>query len=158
MHTSPPSVKEIPRRRITVTSSVNETSTDQLGIWWWLGGGGGGGVTPPVRRFLDPVSQNYFLTTFYLGSFSTNIQREFWIFYRGPGFLPWHVLAPSPLPPPPVVSLLNLYVCRRSSLLTGEWGRGWGRSQIIRRRENLVLYESFNTLFVRGAYVKWVCK
>jgi hypothetical protein len=50
-------------------------------------------------------------------------------------------------PPASILSLfLSLPVCRRSSLLTGEGGRGWGRSQIIRRRESLVLYKSFNTL------------
>ncbi len=49
----------------------------------------------------------------------------------------------SPNPSPPVGKLfpfLSLPVCRR--LLPGEWGEGvgcWGRSQIIRRRESLVL-------------------
>jgi hypothetical protein len=39
----------IARRRITVTSSFYETSTDQLGntLWWW----GGGGVTARPRPF-----------------------------------------------------------------------------------------------------------
>ncbi len=32
-------------------------------------------------------------------------------------------------------------------------GGGWGRSQIIRRRESLVLYKSFNTLFCRLCFV-----
>jgi hypothetical protein len=31
-------------------------------------------------------------------------------------------------------------------LTEGRGGRGWGRRQIKRRRENLVLYKSFNTL------------
>jgi hypothetical protein len=51
---------------------------------------------------------------------------------------------PYPLSPYP----LSLSVCRRSSLLTAEEGEGgWGRSHIIRRRESLVPYKSFNTLW-----------
>ncbi len=34
---------------------------------------------------------------------------------------------------------------KRDNLLTGEGGTVWGRSQVIRRRESLVLYKSFNT-------------
>jgi hypothetical protein len=40
-------MKETPMRRITVTSSLNEIFTDQLGNGGG-GGGGGGGVTPPA--------------------------------------------------------------------------------------------------------------
>jgi hypothetical protein len=56
-------------------------------------------------------------------------------------------LLPRPLPPSLGISKLSLLfslpVCRRSSLLMGE-----GRNQIIRRRESLVFYESFNTLSI----------
>ncbi len=60
-------------------------------------------------------------------------------------------LAPPPPPPNlPSATCLSfcLPVCLRSSLLTGmgEMGRGWERSQIIRRRISLVLCKSFNTL------------
>ncbi len=60
-----------------------------------------------------------------------------------------HDLAPSPQTPPSPVSKLSLFfglpVCRRSSFLTGEEVRRWGRSQIIRqRRESLLIYKSFN--------------
>ncbi len=60
---------------------------------------------------------------------TSRYSREYWMIYRGPGFLD---LDP-PTPPPPfprqqVVSLLSLPVCRRSSLLTGEGGMGRGRS------------------------------
>jgi hypothetical protein len=62
-------------------------------------------------------------------------------------FSPSYDLAPPP-PPYPLTSqkfvpLSQSPVCRRSSLLTGEGGR----SQIKRRRESLVLYKSFNTLW-----------
>ncbi len=53
---------------------------------------------------------------------------------------------PKTPPPSPVSQLsffLSLLVPRRSSLLTG---RGVGRDQIIRRREYLVRYKSFDTL------------
>ncbi len=59
-------------------------------------------------------------------------------------------------PPPPLpsasysVSLAQSSLGRRSILLTGEGrGGGCGRSQIIRRRESLVLYNSFNTLWCK---------
>jgi hypothetical protein len=55
-------------------------------------------------------------------------------------------------PPPlfsPVSLFLSLPVCRRSSLLMGDGGWGWGRTQILRRRQSLVLYKSFNTLLLR---------
>ncbi len=57
---------------------------------------------------------------------------------------------PPPSFPSPVSKLslfLSLPVCRRSSELTGEGEiGGWGMSQIIRPRESLALYKSFNTL------------
>jgi hypothetical protein len=78
--------------------------------------------------------------------------------YRGPGFLAvvWFGSSPIPLPPSPISTLsifLSLPVCRRSRFLTRE-GRGWGRSQIIRWGESLVLYKSFNTLCLFGAFRK----
>ncbi len=45
---------------------------------------------------------------------------------------------------------LSRSVCRRSSLLTRERGRGWGRSQIIRRRESLLhcsIHSGFSSSF-----------
>ncbi len=62
-----------------------------------------------------------------------------------------------------VVILLSLPVCRRSSFLRGVGaGKRWRRSQIIRPRESLVFYESFNTLwsmisgrFTRGRSERW---
>jgi hypothetical protein len=66
---------------------------------------------------------------------------------------------PSPPPTPSLVSMflfLSFRVCRRPSLLTGEGWRGWRRSQIIRRRENLVFYKSFKTEYV-DRYKKKPC-
>jgi hypothetical protein len=49
-----------PRRRITVTSSLNEISTDQLGniLWWW----GEEDISPPTRHhpFLKKASGQIF--------------------------------------------------------------------------------------------------
>jgi hypothetical protein len=60
-------------------------------------------------------------------------------------------LLPHPLPVNKLPLFHSLSVCRRSSLLTGEGGTGCGRrrSQVIRRRENLVLY---NPLKI------WICE
>ncbi len=68
---------------------------------------------------------------------------------RGPGFLAVAWFGSSPTPSPPISNLslfLSLSVCRWPSLLI--WGRrrGWGRSQIMRRRVSGVLYKSFSTL------------
>ncbi len=69
------------------------------------------------------------------------------LFIDDQAFSPSYDLAPpSPTPVSKLSLFLSLPVCRRSSLLTGEGGRGWERSQIIRRRESLVIYKSFNTL------------
>ncbi len=78
-------------------------------------------------------------------------QREYWMIYRGPGFLSIVWFCSSHVPPPSPASKLSLFLrlpgCCRSSLLTGEGGTGGPvKSQIIRRRECLVLYKSFNTL------------
>jgi hypothetical protein len=36
---------------------------------------------------------------------------------------------------------------KRDNMLTGKGGRGWARSRITRSQENLVLYQTFNTLW-----------
>jgi hypothetical protein len=42
----------------------------------------------------------------------------------------------------------------RSSALTREWGRGWGRSQIIGLRESLALCNSFSTLWSEAIFTE----
>ncbi len=51
---------------------------------------------------------------------------------------------PFPLHPLPSVSSTGESVTRRKT------GRGWGRSQIIRRRESLVLYKSLDTYWLQA--------
>jgi hypothetical protein len=62
-------------------------------------------------------------------------------------FLPSYDLATPPPLPQSTVSKLSLFlnrpVCHRSSLLTGDGGK----RQILGRRESLVLYKSFCTLW-----------
>ncbi len=78
--------------------------------------------------------------------------REYWMIYRRPGFIAVYDFFdphPTTLPPAPVSKLERRHtgsLRKRDNLLTGEGGRGWGRSQIIRQRESLVLYKSFNIL------------
>ncbi len=59
------------------------------------------------------------------------------------------LLLSHPLLSPSAVSKLNRRhagrLRKRDNLLTGERGRGWGRSQIIQRRDCPVLSLSFNT-------------
>jgi hypothetical protein len=70
-------------------------------------------------------------------------------------------LLAHPLPPPSPMNKLSLFlslpVYRRSSLLTGgrEW---WARSQIIRPRESLAVYKSFNTFCSTATAWMWANK
>ncbi len=77
--------------------------------------------------------------------------REYWMIYRGPGFLAgvWFRSSPTPSPPLPSVSSTGdpEEDWEREKTCWRERSEEWGRSQIIRRRENLVFYESFNTLW-----------
>jgi hypothetical protein len=72
--------------------------------------------------------------------------------YRGPGF-PVGVQFCSSLTPSSPYSVskltlnLNISVCRRSSLLTEKVGEGVGKEQ-NHWRESLVLFKSFNTLWM----------
>ncbi len=71
--------------------------------------------------------------------------------YRGPSFLAVLWLGSSPIPfLPHSLSKLSLFLSLPVSpawLLMEERGRGWARSQIIRLRESLALYNSLNTLW-----------
>ncbi len=69
------------------------------------------------------------------------VYREYWMITEDQVFSRSYDSAPR-APPSPFSSVSKL---SRSSLLTGErreWG--WARSQIIRPREGLALYKSFN--------------
>jgi hypothetical protein len=73
--------------------------------------------------------------------------REYWFNYRVPGFLAIVWFCSSSTPPPRAPSPLP------SVGPTGDtqenWEREGERSQIIRRRVCLVLYKSFNTLWLQ---------
>ncbi len=83
--------------------------------------------------------------------------REYWVTYRGSGFLAVELFgsySPSPAHSPSHAIKLSLFlslpVCRRSSLLTGDGGgREWvgEEPKISTPRESLSLYKSFNTLW-----------
>ncbi len=75
----------------------------------------------------------------------THPHRDYWIIYRGPGLSCNRMirLLAHPLPPSPISNLslfLSLPVCRWSSLLAGEEGRGRARSRTIQPRKSLALY------------------
>ncbi len=135
-----------------------------LWISWEIGWcGEGGGVIPTTHPFLQQASGqifkddvNGFLPPQIFASCMVSDQeralnREYLMYYRGPGFLAVVLFGCFPLPSPCPLSKVSLFlslpVCRRSSLLTGENGRGRRRSQIIRRQESLVLYNPLTTFW-----------
>jgi hypothetical protein len=75
--------------------------------------------------------------------------------YREPGFLASYDLTPPPpLPPSQVSKAYRRHtgkLTKRDKLLTGDEGRAWGRSPIIRRRESLVHNKSFDILCCAGS-------
>jgi hypothetical protein len=88
--------------------------------------------------------------------FHSSNPREQWMIYRGPGFLAGpYTRSSAPRPSPSPLSKLSLWlslpVDLRSSL---PMGKGWAGSQIIRPRQSLALYKSFNTLCLT-LYIQW---
>ncbi len=77
---------------------------------------------------------------------------EYWMSYRGPGFLGSYDSAPLHLLPPPLLQSVSLNgnsqeVWERETACWRESGRkGVGEESIIRLPESLALYKSFNTL------------
>ncbi len=81
------------------------------------------------------------------------------MFYRGPGFLAvlWFCSShtPSPLTRQQIVSLSQPSFLSPVELADQSVGGGWGRSQIVLRRESLILYKSFSTLWLRAS-LRWM--
>ncbi len=84
--------------------------------------------------------------------------REYWMIYRGPGFLAVSWLLACPLPP-----LLSLSTTgnaqndwdRETTFWRERGGGEWlARSRTIRPQESLILYKSFNALLKRETLVK----
>ncbi len=116
-------------------------------------------------RLLHPQTRYSQVSTKILGSPMSNANsdsmtagwsesREYWMIYRGPGFLAvvWFGSSPTPLPhPPSSLSKLNRQhtgrLRKKDKLLTGEGGRGWARSWIFRPQESLFIYKSFGNLW-----------
>jgi hypothetical protein len=77
---------------------------------------------------------------------------EYWMMYRGTGFLAvvWFGSSPIPSPLLPSASCLSfsIFLCVAVRAYWREREGGWwGRSQIIKPWQSLVLYKSFNTLW-----------
>ncbi len=68
------------------------------------------------------------------------------MFYREPSFLA--VVCFGTSPPPPSAGFLCFWGCLCVAGRAYWRKRGWGRSKIIRRREILVLFESFNNFWI----------
>ncbi len=84
----------------------------------------------PIEWFIEDEA---FSPSYYLPPPSL----PYWMVYRGPGFLSDDMASPLPLS--------KRETKKERQLTDGRGGRrGWGRRQIIRRRESLVLYKSFN--------------
>jgi hypothetical protein len=73
---------------------------------------------------------------------------EYWMIYRGPGFLAvvWFGSTPTSFPPLPSPTCFSFSVllCVASPAYWGERGRAWSR--IIRPQKSWALYKWFNTL------------
>ncbi len=74
--------------------------------------------------------------------------REYWMIYRGPGFLAvvWFGSSPTPFPPHVSLSQSSCVTTVEHTDRRGGGGRGWARSQVMRPRKILAL-KSFNTLW-----------
>jgi hypothetical protein len=78
---------------------------------------------------------------------ATGLHREYLMIYRVPWY-EWFGSPPHPLPPSPI-SKLSPFLCLAQ-------GGGWLRSQIMRQRESLVIYNSFNTLWPAVHITKFI--
>ncbi len=118
-----------------------------------------GPSSPPQltkAELLPPPFISYTVERYLLSLVPLLWGREYWMIYRGQGFLAvvWLgglLLHSFPLPLPSVSSTGegDTYEDweRERQLADGRGeGSGWGRSQIIRRRESLFLYKLCNTL------------
>jgi hypothetical protein len=71
------------------------------------------------------------------------------MYYRKPGFLTVVWFGSCPTPPFPLSRQQVVSFFSVSCVLAGPaYGEGWGRSQIIRRRESLFLYNTLTTLCI----------
>ncbi len=78
--------------------------------------------------------------------YSMHRVREYWMIERGPGSLAIIWFGSSPTPFPPLSRQQVVFLSQSSCVSPGEGRMGWVKSEIIRPRESLVLYRSFNTL------------
>ncbi len=77
--------------------------------------------------------------------------REYWMIYKGPGFLAVVCFGSTPIPFPnlfkPSANCPFFSVSCVSPVELTDGGRGWAWSRIIRPQESLALYKSFDTLW-----------
>ncbi len=91
--------------------------------------------------------------------------RQYWMIYRGPGFLRSYNSAPRPPPSSPLLSATCLYfsvfLCVAGRAYSeGRGGKGWSWSRITQPKESLALCKSFNTFCFLYKLVLWarICK
>ncbi len=91
----------------------------------------------------------YFENKCYLFNGHIYTSKEYWMIYRGPGFLSvvWFGSLLTPFPThQQLVSLSQYFYVSPVELAEG---REWTRSQILRPRVNLVFYKSFYSLCIQ---------
>ncbi len=76
--------------------------------------------------------------------------RQYWMIYRGPGFLSveWFGSSPAPFFPHSRQQVVSLSQSSCVSPVELTDGREWARRRITWPRESLNLYKSFHTLFL----------
>ncbi len=123
-------------RILSLLSSRQNWGGDTLASVWW----GGGGVPIPARG--QTLWYSRCIWTLWFGPLRKCFYRpkEYWMIYRGPGFLVVKSFGSSPTCSPhyPVSKLsifLSLPVCRRSSIVTWDGGGGGGGAKSCDRQK-----------------------
>ncbi len=106
----------------------------------------------PWLSWYHPMGASCIINTVIICCVLTSRTREHWTIYRGPGFLAvvWFGSTATPSLPSSLVRKLDRRHTKKTEklrqLADRRGGKGWAWSRIIRSKESLALYKSFNIL------------